>query len=425
MPRLTHLLEKIMYRRAVTPILVETTRLADLKAEIAQVLPSELKFLFPTLPRINREETAFAPLNEIPFFNMLSFPATSLIIEELAQDKRIERLYYDRMVWALQKASDVLYDAMTRKKFVSTHATKHLIGADQANAEGWTGNNVNVAIIDSGSAVTHEQLPHVQHYTAMKGLYTDGNGHGTHVTSIIGGKSIKDPWFNVQVEGMVSQATLLNIKALGYVIGVGKDSDILTALALSQKLGAHIVNMSLGTEMVQALADDPEATAITKLTTDYNMIVCCAAGNSGPDPATINSPGITPKALTVGALDEIETGDVAEFSSRGALEDVQIKPDVIAPGKSIYSACINLLDIQGDKKPQRYSYLSGTSQATPHVAGLVACARQMFQSKGIVLTRDLIEEICQAYGDHPKNTTSGYGMLHWSWFKRYYEEKIK
>lgn len=423
MARLTSLLQKMMYRRAVTPIIVETSHLKDLRIEISQLLPNALKDLAKTfLPRLTQAaETTLATLDVIPTFNMLSFPATSLIIEELAQDRRVNKMYYDRMMWALQK-TPVVYDPTTRKNFATTRSTKYLLGIDQANAEGWTGRDVCISIIDSGSGV-HKQLSHVQHHTTMEGMYSDGSGHGTHVISIVAGKLVQDPIFKASLEGMAPQAFPLSIKALGYIIGVGKESDCIEALELSQKLGAQIVNMSLGSEEItETLEDDPLAVAIEKLTTEYNMIICCAAGNSGPSEGSINSPGSIPEAFTVGALDEINTGEVADFSSRGPTP-WGVKPDVISPGVNVYSACVNLLDIQGDKKPQRYSYLSGTSQATPHVTGLLACARQMFQSKGIILNRTLVEDICREYG-HEKNNTSGYGLCNWSWFKRYFEEHL-
>jgi serine protease AprX len=95
-------------------------------------------------------------------------------------------------------------------------------------------------------------------------------------------------------------------------------------------------------------------------------MVCVAAGNEGPEPNTIASPGISDKVLTVGALDDRDTmetrmdDDVAEFSSRGPTIYGVPKPDILAPGVDIVS----------------YFVLSGTYMATPIVAGIAALMLQ-------------------------------------------------
>lgn len=272
--------------------------------------------------------------------------------------KRAQKSQYQGKVWCIEVPNGIFYVGRNGRYCWSGN-TKRILGLDQANIEGNTGKGVVVSIIDTGAGV-HEQIPFVERRSVMTGLYSDGCGHGTCVATILGGKPAQDTAFRVWVSGAAPHARLISIKALGYIIGVGKESDILEAMELSAKLGVDIVNMSLGSEDVpEKPEEDPQTEAVKKLTQEYKILVCCAAGNSGPGPSTINSPGVSTEAITVGAWDEIN-GDVASFSSRGPTKWGDIKPDFVMPGVNVDSGTVNLLDLQGDKKPQRYSYLSGT-----------------------------------------------------------------
>jgi len=417
MPRLTALLERAMYKRPVTPVIVKTTRIEDVRAEILQVLPLELKDVFKRLfPRITAAaETALATLKVLPDFNMISFPASTLIIEELAQDRRVEKVYLDRMMTPHETVPGAgrYYDRMTKKVFTSTLWTKRIIGVDKANASGYTGKGTSIAIIDTGGTPLHPQTTRLEIHTTMRGLYTDRNGHGEHVASIAGGKRAMDPILRVECEGMAPDARLISIKSLGYVIGSGKESDVLEALQIAYRLRADVVNMSLGTEEVPPTPDeDPHNEVITKLTEEGIMVVV-SAGNSGHEAGTINSPGACEDAITVGAWDELE-GVVASFSSRGPVWGL-VKPDVIGPGVNVDSGIIGLLDVQGDKKKQQFSYLSGTSMSAPHVSGLLSCAKQMFNEAGVRLDTGVAKSIFEEYGER-KDNERGWGLVNFDWF---------
>ena len=104
-----------------------------------------------------------------------------------------------------------------------------------------------------------------------------------------------------------------------------------------------------------------------------------AAGNSGPKPSTITSPGISPKVITVGAVDDKRTPNIAddtiaEFSSRGPVGS-RIKPDITAPGVKVVSVNTNKDYKSGQRNTGSitpYTTMSGTSVATPMVSGAAA-----------------------------------------------------
>jgi subtilisin family serine protease len=253
-------------------------------------------------------------------------------------------------------------------------------------------------------------------YSAIPGLLTDANGHGEHVASIAAGKSAQDIESGVNFEGMAPDADLSSIKAMGLVLGVGRDSDVIRAFEIASNLQCEIINLSLGSSDVpQTLEDDPLESVITQLTSNGTIIVA-SAGNNGPQPETITSPGCCTDAITVGAWDEFN-GGVTAWSSRGPSLG-QVKPDIVAPGVDVDSALIGILGAQSDNPTQRFGYLSGTSQAAPHVTGLLACVKQMFKANGIQLTTSLVKQIFASYGQ-AKNNDVGYGLIDWSMFENY------
>ncbi len=124
-----------------------------------------------------------------------------------------------------------------------------------------------------------------------------------------------------------------------------------------------------------------------------------------------------PNALTVGAYDPI-TGGMATFSSRGPTSWGDIKPDLVAPGVSIDSGCVGVVDVEGDGEPNRFSPLSGTSMACPHVAGLLALMKQAMTKAGLTLTLEEVNNMMSSLG-HDKNNTDGWGPLTWHLFEQW------
>jgi len=441
-------LERKLQTRPIHPVIVEFE-----SREAMQELLPKLKDMvnlreltIPTAPRLDfvgrplrrlqllREapvlrsafQSIFVNFKQIPRFNMVSLPLGVEQIEEIAEVPRVLKIYPDRVQWIYQTVPPEAVRVTPRgKKWTSLLWAKRLIGADKANEEGWTGKGVTVSILDTGGTPVHPMTTRMEYHTVMKEKlnFKDKNGHGQWCVACVGGRKFFDPTFRVELEGMAVDSHLVGIKCLGFVIGMGSQSDVIEAIALSLKLGSHIVSMSLGSdEMPESPEDDAECRAVGELVRE-GVIPVIAAGNSGPDPETIGTPGCCPQALTVGAWDQFEE-KVAGFSSRGPTLWGDIKPDIVAPGVNIYSACLGILDLL-DKVENRFAWMSGTSMSTPAASGLIACAYQMFKEKyNVDLTVGLVKEIAERYG-HSKDNESGYGFITWDWFKRYEEEELR
>ncbi|MGW1926256.1 S8 family serine peptidase, partial [Streptomyces massasporeus] len=189
----------------------------------------------------------------------------------------------------------------------------------------------------------------------------DRNGHGTHVASTVGGSGAGS---DGKEKGVAPGATL----AVGKVLddeGSGSESEIIAGMEWAAKdIDAKIVSMSLGSP-VPTDCTDPMAQAVNTLTAETGALFVIAAGNSGA-PGSIGSPGAADSALTIGAVDSAD--EAAYFTSQGPrYGDQALKPDLSAPGVGILAARSQLVSGSG-----LYTSMSGTSMATPHVAGVAA-----------------------------------------------------
>lgn len=245
------------------------------------------------------------------------------------------------------------------------------VGAPQAWAAGYDGAGLEVAVLDTGIDAEHPDL--VGKVIAEVSFVPDASpdddhGHGTHVAGIIAGSGAAS---DAAYAGVAPGALLLN----GRVIdagGSGQESWIMAGMQWAADEGADVVNMSLGGAPTDGT--DPMSELIDTLTATTDTLFVVAAGNDGPGESTAGSPGVASAAVTVGAVTKDD--ELADFSSRGPrLGDFAIKPDLTGPGVDITAARAGGTDI-GDNVDDHYTALSGTSMATPHVAGAAAILRQ-------------------------------------------------
>ena len=244
------------------------------------------------------------------------------------------------------------------------------VGAPAAWAAGFDGTGVTVAVLDTGIDATHPDL--VTQVGAERNFveeFEDGRdlvGHGTHVASIVAGTGAAE---NGRYRGVAPGATLLDGKVCAE-FGC-PDSAILAGMQWAADSGADVVNMSLGGPDSPEI--DPIEQAVNDLTAQSDVLFVIAAGNDGAD-ETVSSPGTADTALSVGSVDKSD--QLSFFSSRGPRvgPDAAIKPEITAPGEEITAA--NSKDGFLGEPGQPYTTLSGTSMATPHVAGGAAILTQ-------------------------------------------------
>ncbi|MFD5831001.1 S8 family serine peptidase, partial [Lentzea sp. NPDC060358] len=233
------------------------------------------------------------------------------------------------------------------------------VGAPAAWAKGFTGKDVTVAVLDTGVDEAHPDLAGavVEARNFSDSATTDDlHGHGTHVASTVTGDG--------KYQGIAPDAKIVNGKVLGDY-GGGSESDIIAGMEWAATK-ARIVNMSLGSSWPDE-GTDPMSLALNRISEQTGALFVVAAGNSG---GPIGSPGAADAALTVGAVDRDDS--LAEFSSRGPRwTNNSIKPDITAPGVGIAAAKAKNGRI-GTPVDENHVALSGTSMATPHVAGAAA-----------------------------------------------------
>ncbi|MFD6190194.1 S8 family serine peptidase [Streptomyces sp. NPDC060275] len=238
------------------------------------------------------------------------------------------------------------------------------IGTPEAWEAGLTGKGVTVAVLDSGVDAGHPDLEGriAQSKSFIPGEeVADRHGHGTHVTSTVGGSGAAS---DGKEKGVAPGATL----AVGKVLddeGFGSESEIIAGMEWAARdVDADIVSMSLGSTEPSD-GTDPMAEAVNTLSRETGALFVIAAGNTGA-PSSIGSPGAADAALTVGAVDSADRA--AWFTSAGPrYGDNALKPDLSAPGVGILAARSRLAEGSGD-----YTSMDGTSMATPHIAGVAA-----------------------------------------------------
>ncbi len=240
-------------------------------------------------------------------------------------------------------------------------------GNADGNPATYSKDDIVIAIIDTGIHATHQDLDSgkvlaCKDFVNNQPTCYDDNGHGTHVASIAAGEGQANPAYT----GVAPGAALVGVKVLNSA-GSGFTSTIISAVnwVVQNKAvyGIEAMNLSLGSAGCSN-GSDSLSLAINNAVSN-GIVAAVAAGNSGPKTCTIGSPGAAQNAITVGAMTDVgELGfSMASFSSRGPTADNRIKPDVVAPGVSITAA---------SRTTNGYTTFSGTSMATPFVAGVVA-----------------------------------------------------
>lgn len=248
------------------------------------------------------------------------------------------------------------------------------IDADEVQTFG-TGTtvDVDVAVIDTGVDGDHPDLNVHRQVNCTSGLIIisgngcregsgeDDNGHGTHVSGTVG--ALDD---GQGVVGVAPGARIWGIKVLGGILGAGSTSDVIAGIdyATAHADELEVVNMSLGGSGTSTATDEAIARA-----TDAGLVVVVAAGNDSAN-ASGYTPANSPNAITVSAITDLDgqPGGLASGSCSGSDDTFATYSnygsivDIAAPGSCITST----------RNGGGTTSMSGTSMASPHVAGAAA-----------------------------------------------------
>ena len=334
--------------------------------------------------------------------------------------------------------------ALDRLMLGSSERTSATVGADVVRQQlGYDGAGIGVAVIDSGVTAWHNDLADPNAPTTQRidqfVDFVDGQtqpyddyGHGTHVAGIIAGNGADSNGARV---GIAPKARLVVLKVLDES-GRGRISDVIAAIdyavAHKSEFGIRIINMSIGAGVYESYNTDL-LTLAAKRAVEEGIVVVAAAGNHGRNSegvvqhGAIAAPGNAPWVITVGASSHMGTTSraddtIAAFTSRGPTAyDHVAKPDLVAPGVGIYSLSSPgstmyerweqyLLPGSENAPYMPYLSLSGTSQATPVVAGTVALMLQANPSLTPNAVKAILQYTAQMY-DGQSYLAQGAGFL--------------
>ncbi len=269
----------------------------------------------------------------------------------------------------LGKCDFINYISSAMASFVQMNVAKKIL---KVNKTTLTGKDVCVAFIDTGISyhmdflVPKNRIEFFKDFVNDRNELYDDNGHGTFVAGVCSGSGTKSA---LKYSGIAPCTKIISLKALN-ASGEAGANNILDAMEWvfenHNRYDIKIVCMSFGSEPLGY--NDPIMIGAEALWRE-GLVVIAAAGNSGPHFETIKSPGVSSKIITVGGFDDNRLDDenflkdffeIADFSSRGPAFK-RIKPDLVAP-------CVDIISCGKDT----YIKLSGTSVATPMVAGICA-----------------------------------------------------
>lgn len=312
--------------------------------------------------------------------NAVSFKASAEIIRQIAEQKDIKAIHLDN--------ERIMIDPIICEETdIRAAWGVPYIHSEKAHERGYKGQGIIVAVVDTGVDTTHTGfasgqilVDQAKSFVSGENHLTDGNGHGTHCSGTVASSAY----------GVAPEAKIIPVKVLSSA-GSGTWTGVMQGVEyVFKETDANVISMSLGGGA--STSGNVVETAVSNAIS-AGIVCVIAAGNSGPGTKTIGTPGVVKEAITVGAISS--NGVIASFSSRGPSVYNESKPEIVAPGVSITSLW----------KGGSTNTISGTSMATPHVAGLVALILSKNKSltpaqvKALIISTAFGTKEVNVYGD--------------------------
>ncbi|KAK3367500.1 serine protease [Podospora didyma] len=303
-----------------------------------------------------------------------------------ADDKTINEIFNSDMVNYIEQDAYIKLNAKLIQRPATTglgRISHSAAGNREYVFDSSAGEGITAFVVDTGIKISHTEFEGRASFAAnfVNDVDDDENGHGSHVAGTIGGKTV----------GIAKNVKLVAVKVLdadgagtnsGVLAGMNFVADNATATGLG---GKAVMNMSLGGSFSRAINAAINAIA------NAGVVPIVAAGNENQNTAN-TSPGSAAAAITVGAIDQ-RTDEKASFSNFGR------GVDIFAPGVNVVSVGI-ASDVASES-------LSGTSMASPHVAGLAAYLMALEGISDVTAVSNRIKELAAATGATVKNNAAG------------------
>lgn len=384
------------------------------------------------LARLRQASAAGQAENIRPLWihNVIGVRATPHVVAQIAQRGDVDYVHYDRPMGV-----EVLpFEPGEDGAIAEIECGVDLMGAPRVWSElGFTGRGVVVGIIDTGACITHPDLVnqiwdnpgeipnnnidddnngyvddvHGWNFESNNNNVGDNNGHGTHTTGTVAGDGT-----NGTQSGMAPDVEMMILKFYNSFSG---EQSVWDSIQYGVDNGADVLTASLGWPHSTA-PDRPTWRSVCENAMAAGVVVVFAAGNEGnccPPVDSVRTPGDVPDMITVGATDCNDA--LASFSSQGPISWTgiqpyndwpyppgKIKPTISAPGVNTKSTSNNCTG---------YTNLSGTSMATPHVAGAIALMLEANPSLDHYAIKDLLEATAVDLGAPGKDNQFGSGRV--------------
>lgn len=294
----------------------------------------------------------------------------------------------------LSKNPAVEYIELDHKRYIAdvispmAQTTPYGINMVQANqVSDANATNMKVCVIDTGYQLGHPDLPSAgvtgSTFSGHGAWSTDGNGHGTHVAGTIVALNNNIGVVGVLPSGLVG---LHNVKIFNNSGNWTNASNLIQAIQSCQNAGAKVVNMSLG----GGSSNTTERNAMNSFN-NSGMLLVAAAGNAGN--TSFSYPASYDAVVSVAAVDSNK--NLASFSQRNS------QVEISGPGVNVASTWIN----------SGYRSISGTSMASPHVAGVAALVWSNHPQCTNTQIRNVLNLTAERRGTSGRNTSYGWGIV--------------